>query len=158
MKTHLEDTEMRFRKSDEENTDTQQKVLPMKGIILAGDSGRRLHPLTLGIPKHLLPVYDKPMIYYPIEMLVQAGITDILVVTTSGHQPLFRKAIGDGGFSGARFAYAVQEEAGGIAQAINIAAEFIGRDDACLITGDTVIDGRDVGRYLSKAVYCRQKR
>lgn len=149
---------MRFRKSDEENTDTQQKVLPMKGIILAGDSGRRLHPLTLGIPKHLLPVYDKPMIYYPIEMLVQAGITDILVVTTSGHQPLFRKAIGDGGFSGARFAYAVQEEAGGIAQAINIAAEFIGRDDACLITGDTVIDGRDVGRYLSKAVYCRQKR
>ena len=86
----------------------------MKGIILAGDSGSKLHPLTLGVPKQLLPIYDKPMIYYPVETLVESGITEILVITTAEHQLLFKKALGDGSRFGAHFEFAIQEEANGI--------------------------------------------
>ena len=86
----------------------------MKGIILAGDSGSRLHPLTLGVPKQLLPIYDKPMIYYPVETLVESGITEILVITTAEHQLLFKKALDDGSRFGAHFEFAIQEEANGI--------------------------------------------
>ena len=123
----------------------------MKGIILAGDSGSRLHPLTLGIPKQLLPIYDKPMIYYPIDILVKAGITEMLVITTEEYQVLFRKAIGDGEQFGCKVAYAIQNEPNGIADAINIAADFIGKDGVCLITGDTIIDGPDFSEQIKKS-------
>lgn len=124
----------------------------MKGIVLAGDSGARLHPLTLGVPKQLLPIYDKPMIYYPIETLVQSGIKDILIITTSDHQTLFQKALGDGSCFEASFQYAIQEEANGIAQAINIASDFIGKDSVCLITGDMIIAGDGVKNHIVKAI------
>lgn len=124
----------------------------MKGIVLAGDSGARLHPLTLGVPKQLLPIYDKPMIYYPIETLVQSGIKDILIITTSDHQTLFQKALGDGSRFCATFQYAIQEEANGIAQAINIASDFIGKDSVCLITGDMIIAGDGVKNHIAKAI------
>lgn len=124
----------------------------MKGIILAGDSGNRLHPLTLGIPKQLLPIYDKPMIYYPVETLVESGIKEILVITTAEHQPLFMKALGDGSRFGAHFEYAIQEEANGIAQAISIGQEFIGNDGVCLITGDMIIAGNRVKDHIQKAI------
>ena len=124
----------------------------MKGIVLAGDSGARLHPLTLGVPKQLLPIYDKPMIYYPIETLGQSGIKDILIITTSDHQTLFQKALGDGSRFCATFQYAIQEEANGIAQAINIASDFIGKDSVCLITGDMIIAGDGVKNHIAKAI------
>lgn len=129
----------------------------MKGIILAGDSGSRLHPLTLGIPKQLIPIYDKPMIYYPIDILVKAGITELLIITTEEHQTLFRKAIGDGGQFGCKVSYAIQNEPNGVADAINIAADFIGKDGVCLITGDTVIDGPDFSEQIKKSVRAVRK-
>ena len=129
----------------------------MKGIILAGDSDSRLHPLTLGIPKQLLPIYDKPMIYYPIDILVKAGITEMLVITTEEYQVLFRKAIGDGEQFGCKVAYAIQNEPNGIADAINIAADFIGKDGVCLITGDTIIDGPDFSEQIKKSVRAVRK-
>lgn len=129
----------------------------MKGIILAGDSGSKLHPLTLGIPKQLLPIYDKPMIYYPIDTLVQSGIKDILVITTEEYQPLFQKALGDGICFDANFQYAIQEEANGIAQAINIASDFIGKDSVCLITGDMIIAGDGVKNHIAKAIRAVEK-
>lgn len=124
----------------------------MKGIIIAGDSGDKLHPLTLGVPKQLLPIYDKPMIYYPVETLVESGITEILVITTAEHQPLFKKALGDGGRFGAHFEYAIQEEANGIALAISIGQEFIGTDGLCLITGDMIIAGDRVKDHIQKSI------
>lgn len=130
----------------------------MKGIILAGDSGERLHPLTIGIPKQLLPVYDKPIIYYPIDTLVQAGITDILIITTSEQQPLFMKVLGDGSRFNATFSYAVQDEPRGIAQAISIGEEFIGKESVCLITGDMIIDGDNVSERIKKAIRTVKKR
>lgn len=129
----------------------------MKGIILAGDSGSKLHPLTLGIPKQLLPIYNKPMIYYPIDTLVQSGIKDILVITTAEHQPLFQKALSDGSCFDATFQYAIQEEANGIAQAINIASDFIGKDSVCLITGDMIIAGEGVRNHITKAIRAVEK-
>lgn len=129
----------------------------MKGIILAGDSGSRLHPLTLGIPKQLIPIYDKPMIYYPIDILVKAGITELLIITTEEQQTLFRKAIGDGKLFGCRGTYAIQNEPNGIADAINIAADFIGKDGVCLITGDTIIDGPDFSEQIKKSVRAVRK-
>lgn len=129
----------------------------MKGIILAGDSGNKLHPLTLGVPKQLLPIYDKPMIYYPVETLVESGITDILVITTAEQQPLFKKALSDGSRFGAHFEYAIQEEANGIARAINIASEFIGKESVCLITGDMIIAGDGVKNHIAKAIKAVEK-
>lgn len=129
----------------------------MKGIILAGDSGSKLHPLTLGVPKQLLPIYDKPMIYYPVETLVESGITDILVITTAEYQPLFKKALGDGSRFGAHFGYAIQEEANGIAQAISIASDFIGMERVCLITGDMIIAGEGVKNHIAKAIMTVEK-
>ena len=129
----------------------------MKGIILAGDSGPRLHPLTLGIPKQLIPIYDKPMIYYPIDILVKAGITELLIITTEEQQPLFRKAIGDCEQFGCKVTYAIQNEPNGIADAINIAADFIGKDGVCLITGDTIIDGPDFSEQIKKSIRAVRK-
>ena len=129
----------------------------MKGIILAGDSGSRLHPLTLGIPKQLIPIYDKPMIYYPIDILVKAGITELLIITIEEQQTLFRKAIGDGKQFGCKVTYAIQNEPYGIADAINIAADFIGKDGVCLITGDTIIDGPDFSEQIKKSVRAVRK-
>lgn len=129
----------------------------MKGIILAGDSGTRLYPLTLGIPKQLIPIYDKPMIYYPIDILVKAGITELLVITTEVQQPLFRKAIGYDGQFGCKVTYAIQNEPNGVADAINIAADFIGKDGVCLITGDTIIDGPDFSEQIKKSVRAVRK-
>lgn len=129
----------------------------MKGIVLAGDTGSRLHPLTLGVPKQLLPIYDKPMIYYPIETLVQSGIRDILIITTVEHHTLFKKALGDGTRFDAKFQYAIQEVASGIAQAINIASNFIGKDSVCLITGDMIIAGDGVKNHISKAIRAVEK-
>lgn len=129
----------------------------MKGIILAGDSGSRLHPLTLGIPKQLIPIYDKPMIYYPIDILVKAGITEFLIITTEEHQTLFRKAIGDGEQFGCKVTYAIQNDPNGIADAINIAADFISKDGVCLITGDTIIDGLDFSEQIKKSIRAVRK-
>lgn len=129
----------------------------MKGIILAGDSGSRLHPLTLGIPKQLIPVYDKPMIYYPIDILVKAGITELLVITAEEHQTLFRKAIGNGEQLGCKVTYEIQNEPNGIADAINIAVDFIGKDGVCLITGDTIIDGPDFNEQIKKSIRAVKK-
>lgn len=129
----------------------------MKGIILAGDSGSRLYPLTLGIPKQLIPIYDKPMIYYPIEILVKAGITELLVITTEAHQPFFRKSLGYAEKFGCKVKYASQKEPNGIADAINIAADFIGKDSVCLITGDTIIDGLDFCEQIKKSIRAVKK-
>lgn len=129
----------------------------MKGIILAGDSGERLYPLSIGISKQLLPVYDKPMIYYPIDTLVQAGIEDILIITTAEQQPIFQKALGDGSRFNAHFTYAVQDEPKGIAQAISIGKEFIGKESVCLITGDMIIDGENVSERIKKAIRAVKK-
>lgn len=129
----------------------------MKGIVLAGDTGSRLHPLTLGVPKLLLPIYDKTMFYYHIETLVQSGIKDILIITTSAHQPLFQLSLGDGSRFGATIQYAIQEEANGIAQAINIASDFIGKDSVCLITGDMIIAGDGVKSHIAKAIRVVEK-
>lgn len=123
----------------------------MRGIVLAGGSGNGLHPLTLGIPKHLLPVYDKPMVFYPIELLVSAGINDILVITTSAHQPLFKQTLGDGSMFGASFTYAIQDEPKGIADALRIGKDFIYADGVCLITGDTILTDADIAPLIQKA-------
>lgn len=113
-----------------------------KGIVLAGGSGTRLHPATAGISKQLLPIYDKPMIYYPLSVLMLAGIRDILVITTPEDQANFKRILGDGNRFGLRLSYAVQERPEGLAQAFLIGADFLGGDPACLILGDNVFYGQ----------------
>ena len=123
----------------------------LKGIILAGGDGANLRPLTLGVPKQLLPIYDNPMVYYPISLFVESGIKDILIITTSEHQPLFKKYLGDGTQFGATLTYAVQDEPNGIAEALSVGKDFIGKDGVCLITGDTILTGGNIPSLIAKA-------
>lgn len=123
----------------------------MKGIILAGGSGTRLYPITKGISKQLIPVYDKPMIYYPLSTLMLAGITDILVISAPEYTPLFEQLLGDGSDIGVSLTYKVQEKPNGLAEAFILGADFIGNDSVCLILGDNIYYGSGLSKLVQEA-------
>ncbi len=130
----------------------------MKGIILAGGSGTRLYPATKGISKQLLPVYDKPLIYYPLSVLMLAGIRDILIITTPDEQRSFMRLLGDGSDLGIKFQYISQPSPDGLAQAFLLGKEFVGNDDVCLILGDNIYYGNDLVKLLNIGVESAQKK
>ena len=124
----------------------------MKGIVLAGGSGTRLYPLTKGVSKQLLPIYDKPMIYYPVSVLMMANIKEILIISTPDDLPGFKKLLGSGEQLGISFEYVEQQSPDGLAQAFILAEDFIGIDDVCLVLGDNIFNGHDFSKLLLKSI------